>query len=404
MARNKGFNAYICRMKAQTYKILFVSDWYPDRFRLMNGIFVQKHAQAAALHHQVGVLHAAGDPHISQYDLEYSTDSFGVQQWKCYFPKSNWPLVGVFINMLRLLLALRKAYKAYAKTAGQPDIIHGNIFPRGALMAWYISLLAGRKPWIVHEHWTGYQMDLYQQLGFFKQNLIKFLLPRPKMILAVSNALKQALLHINPTLRIEVVANVLTPQQGPLQCPIELETDKTYLFTVGLDDVQKNASGLIRTFLNLAPNHRDLVLLVAGDHADRAAIEASIEHHPLRAQIVFLGTLPNEQILAIMQASAFYICFSNAESFSVTLIEAISLGKPVISTRCGGPESFVTPQNGLLINVGDETALAQAIQTMLGTYHDYPAAEISQEILARYGINAIGQQLDAVYQDLLKYS
>jgi len=54
--------------------------------------------------------------------------------------------------------------------------------------------------------------------------------------------------------------------------------------------------------------------------------------------------------------------FSTSESFSVTCVEASAYGRPVIATRCGGPEEVIGDgETGLLVNIGEVSAMADAI-------------------------------------------
>ena len=43
---------------------------------------------------------------------------------------------------------------------------------------------------------------------------------------------------------------------------------------------------------------------------------------------------------------------SSTESFGLTILEAQSLGIPVISSRSGGPQDLINNKNGILVNVG----------------------------------------------------
>lgn len=59
--------------------------------------------------------------------------------------------------------------------------------------------------------------------------------------------------------------------------------------------------------------------------------------------------------------------FSEAESFSMTCLEASFYGTPVIATRCGGPEEIIKDaETGLLVTPGDVQGMTDAILRLAG--------------------------------------
>lgn len=64
--------------------------------------------------------------------------------------------------------------------------------------------------------------------------------------------------------------------------------------------------------------------------------------------------------------AAFILNFSESESFSLTTLEAQFYGRPVVVTRCGGPEEIVEHQKtGLLVPVGNTNAMTEAMTTLI---------------------------------------
>ncbi|MDP3325452.1 MAG: glycosyltransferase family 4 protein [Hydrogenophaga sp.] len=59
--------------------------------------------------------------------------------------------------------------------------------------------------------------------------------------------------------------------------------------------------------------------------------------------------------------------FSESESFSHTCLEACAFGRPIIATRCGGPEEIIEEGvTGLLVPVADVEAMTMAIVALAG--------------------------------------
>jgi L-malate glycosyltransferase len=69
-----------------------------------------------------------------------------------------------------------------------------------------------------------------------------------------------------------------------------------------------------------------------------------------------------EDVEREIKLSHIVLNFSEAESFSRTCLEASTYGRPIVATRCGGPEEIVVHGvSGFLVNCGDVSAMASAI-------------------------------------------
>jgi len=99
--------------------------------------------------------------------------------------------------------------------------------------------------------------------------------------------------------------------------------------------------------------------------------------------------------------SDFLITNSNYETFSVSTAEALAYGKPVISTRCGGPEEFIDETNGILIDVGDTKALVSAIEYMLDNSDKYDQEMISKNARINFSSEVIGEKIFEIYKEVI---
>ncbi len=127
-------------------------------------------------------------------------------------------------------------------------------------------------------------------------------------------------------------------------------------------DQQKNFPLLIRAFAKFYETHRDYKLVIFGEGKQRAELESlasgllpdGVWRLPGRVQ-----DLP-EQI----RDCAMFVLSSDYEGVPNVVIEAMAVGVPVISTDCapGGAASLIqNEENGILVSVGDEKALADAM-------------------------------------------
>jgi teichuronic acid biosynthesis glycosyltransferase TuaC len=99
-------------------------------------------------------------------------------------------------------------------------------------------------------------------------------------------------------------------------------------------------------------------------------------------RVTFAGPKPHHEVARLMAESALLVLASRAEAFGTVLGEALACGTPVVSTRSGGPEDYVTPEVGRLVPVGDVEALADALGTVLRE-----RASFSPERLRRFALD-----------------
>ena len=84
----------------------------------------------------------------------------------------------------------------------------------------------------------------------------------------------------------------------------------------------------------------------------------------------------------------------------MTLDDALISGKPVISTKCGGPEEFITNKNGILVSPKNIEQLSAAIEQMASNYSTFNSTSIQDEIKSRFGANVIREKWINFYENI----
>jgi glycosyltransferase involved in cell wall biosynthesis len=130
----------------------------------------------------------------------------------------------------------------------------------------------------------------------------------------------------------------------------------------------KNVQSLLEAFHTLRQRGIDCQLhLVGGDYEPGGSCEAWARQRRFATGVTFVGTLPREQTLQRMARATVLVHPAREESFGMTLIEAMSQRLAVI----GGTRSGAVPwvlgggKAGLLVDVEDPRALAQAMEAVL---------------------------------------
>ena len=103
-----------------------------------------------------------------------------------------------------------------------------------------------------------------------------------------------------------------------------------------------------------------------GDGDEQEAVEAGVVRRGLGDRVRLLGARPRATVLELFAAADAGRALVELENFPHTVVEALAVGTPVIATAAGGvPEVVRDGENGLLVPVGDASALAAAIRRYL---------------------------------------
>jgi glycosyltransferase involved in cell wall biosynthesis len=102
-----------------------------------------------------------------------------------------------------------------------------------------------------------------------------------------------------------------------------------------------------------------------------------------------------------LRACDAFVLTSRHESFGVVYAEAIACGKPVIGTRCGGPEDIVTDQNGLLVPVGDVHAIAHALGVMIERARRMDTGAIRADFESRFSSRVVSRRYAELYAEAI---
>jgi len=140
-------------------------------------------------------------------------------------------------------------------------------------------------------------------------------------------------------------------------------TDPTVLF-VGRMAHQKGPDLLIETVPSILKYYPRAKFVFAGDGELRKSVEARAHQLGVAHASRFLGFRANGSLADLYKACDVVCVPSRNEPFGIVILEAWSAGKPVVSTRNGGPEEFVWHNvNGLKVHA-DSNSIAWGLGTL----------------------------------------
>ncbi len=141
---------------------------------------------------------------------------------------------------------------------------------------------------------------------------------------------------------------------------------KKEVVTAGRLSKSKDHATLIRAFALLAPKFPAYDFKIYGSGELGQELREQIKSLQMQQRILLMGEVENVQEL-IREAAVFVLSSTN-EGMPNALMEAMAMGIPCVSTDCpcGGPKALIkNGENGVLVPVGDEKRMAEAIGELL---------------------------------------
>ena len=190
-------------------------------------------------------------------------------------------------------------------------------------------------------------------------------LRRADHVFAETEYTRQAILPYANSSKITIdTIGVNTQRFRPI--PENQRTDD-YILSVGrFDDTRKNivllfeAYSLLRQLLPGAPR-----LILAGKSGPSQAAWSRANILGIADKVVFKRDISIEEMVTLYQNAGVFALSSDEEGLGIVLLEAMACATPVVSTRCGGPESVVSDKTGFLTPVGDAQTLAERLLWMI---------------------------------------
>lgn len=387
--------------------LIMPSERYLPKDDPLQGIFQQDQAHALKRHgYKVGVI---APPELRSIRLLIKKHSkwpvgkiIGDDQGIPVYNYHGWSWIPHrFQSQLLLWLRAGKIlFKNYIKQHGKPDIIHAHNARNAGFLASKIKK-RWNIPYVLTEHSSTYAREPIHssEVSYIEEafkNADKRLVVSPRL----GNTLERVV--GNSVCPWEWVPNIVDCKfTSNIQLRKKEHGKKPVRFlNVGSLIEIKGQDDLLQAFASKFTGKIDVQLRIGGDGILRRKLEILSERLRVDKQVTFLGKLTREQVLMEMQSCDVYVHSSHYETFGVVLIEALSCGKPVVSTACGGPECIVCDQNGKLVSPGDIISLGKAMEDVLVNIDSYEANWIRNDCIARFGEQAVVDQLSSIYQEI----
>ncbi|MFH1005895.1 MAG: glycosyltransferase family 4 protein [Candidatus Latescibacterota bacterium] len=285
------------------------------------------------------------------------------------------------------------------------DLVHAHVaYPDG-----FGAVLFGRivgVPVLITAH--GSEIHSYTKRSRLWKALTAWALCRADRTIAVSRSLKEEIVALGvDSSKVSVIHNGVDTQCfRPLlevEAGIGQEKRAKRILYLGRLLHTKGIGVLLEAMSLLLERGVSCELVLVGANAKQSedrSFFSMAECLGRRDVVHFEETVPHAEIPRWLATADVFVLPSFSEGFPLSVIEALACGKPVVSTRCGGPEESVSEEVGILVPPGDSQALADAIGYILRHPETYDADRIRAYACRRFSLEAQCKRIARLYVSL----
>ena len=379
-------------------KIVLVTRGYPSKKHPQIGNFEATQAHALAKLGYEVIIIGLNCYSIKNYDIigyhERVEGNIPIyEDYHLAVPTHNLMPIGIMSKILTK--SLLRIFKKVISVHGMPDIIHSHYM---LMTSAAVSLrqIYG-VPLVCTEHWSKINSPVISKSII---NLGKSTYQYVDKIIAVSHQTSKSIKD-KFGFSADVIYNMVEDSMFD-KCENIISNPSTTFISIGeMSDNRKGFDILIKAFSKyLKEGHEGKLILrghgrLKGEYRNLAKIEG------VEQQVEFVGEITLPELRTLVASSDVVVMSSRIETFGVVLIEGMAQGKPVIATRCGGPEEFITPDLGILVDVENVDQLCNAMINVKKNYSKYNRDHIITSCKENYSQTRIANKLTDIYSALV---
>ena len=385
--------------------IVFLARWYPHRYDPMFGLFVQRHAEAAALFNDITVVYCqqtsrdvSTTPIINKQVVDASNNNSKFEIVRTL--ENNVDTIRVYYkkpkNKILSLIRFYRANMKALKLCKSPDLIHVHILTRLGVIAW-IQKILHKTPYIITEHWSRY-LPGNDFGGFLRKMFTKIVVRNAETVTTVTENL--AIAMKNHGLKNDnyiVLPNVVNLDMFHIS---ERNNNPCKIIHIScFEDKSKNISGLLESLKMIDENGIDFQCTLIGEGMDLELMKEKAQNLQLINKVSFTGLLQGQELADELSSGDFLVLSSNYENMPVVILEALASGLPVVSTNVGGIKEMIDDTKGILVEPRNKKALAEAMIKMIETHKNYDANYLRNSVIEKYGYESVGRFLSRLYNN-----
>jgi len=302
----------------------------------------------------------------------------------------------LFSGKLQLPAFLLMFFLMGRKYTRDSDILHAQWIFSG-LVALILAWRYG-KPLVVTVH--GSDAALLKKSRIFRR-IGRFILKRATRIIVVSDKLKEEIMSVG------IDDKLVTVIYNGVDRNIFRRTPNTQhakrILWVGRMSIEKNLPTLIEAFASVVKQMPDAILTLVGDGDRRKEVEKLIRDLGITAKVRLVGMRSQTEVAEYMRQCDVFTLPSLSEGFPLTVIEAMSIGRPVVVAAVGAlPDLIQQAHNGYLVDPRDAGQLTATLVNLLADPNKrQEVGEAAAQSVEQLSWDRIAKKMYQVYQDIL---
>lgn len=332
---------------------------------------------------QIGLLYGEFSPgqkqrkYFQNKDLDYHY--LGVKGWGLPKAGPGWTI---------WKRQYRSAFQEYVRRHGMPTVIHGHSL---------LGLIAAEA---IHRR-SGVPFVYTEVLGaFITGSVAKRLVRqgqkavrRASFICGISPGMVKAL---QDTFNVPAELISLYVDGGVFYPEPQREGPPQFI-SIGAPAKTKGMDVLIEAMALVVLELPDAQLTIADKLSEQAVLEKQVKHLRLDDCIHFVGDMPHDHIPGYIHQSHVLVSASRIESLGMTMMEALSCGRPVVATDTPGSQYIVEEEMGEIVPKENPQKLANAMVKVYRSRSLYDSQDLHARIQSRFGKCMILEQWMDVY-------
>jgi len=365
-------------------KILHITNWYPNPWNDLEGIFIKK---------QFDLFKEVTDSQIVNVQVREGKKFFEFKHFKYskneegYFIFTNIKsskIKEILTTLLLLCVLFKKKYKQF-------DLLHFHIaYP--LLIHYYLWKKLIKIPVIISEHWSAYHFNFYMPKKTKKLNGIKRIFKQNIPIITVSKALlkdieefsgeKQNKYLILPNVINE---NIFYFKKNP-------QNEIPVFFTVNNWRKIKNPIPMLEGFKKLKEKNISYLLIIGGYGEMIDNMKKFVIKNKLEEDIQFVGKLNEQEIANYLSESDCYLHSAVYETFSIVIAQALMMGVPVICPNIPAIKEYADENMVIFLKDNNGESWKESLEYFIENKTKFNRKQISEKIKDRFSFSKIKEK------------